>query len=215
MKWIIRALLIGLSATALANDPAVSSADSDSALNKLKEGNARFAGSTTSTARPTAAKRAETAQGQHPFAVILGCADSRVSPEIIFDQNIGDLFVIRTAGDLVDDHALGSIEYAVEHLGTRLVVVLGHTKCGAVTAAVASSKAPGHIQSLVDDIEPAVEAVQGKAGDTTELAVKENARRVAEAIRKRADLGELAKEVRIIFAIYDLASGKIEWGGKG
>lgn len=213
-KLIGLPILIGFALTALAHDSAVTSVDPGTALNKLKEGNTRFAGSTTSSAKPTAAKRAETAQGQHPFAIIIGCADSRVAPEIIFDQNIGDLFVIRTAGNLVDDHALGSIEYAVEHLGTRLVVVLGHTKCGAVMAAVAGGDAPGHIQSLVRDIAPAVQAVKEKGGDTTDLAVRENARLVAEQIRKNADLGELAKEVRIVSATYDIASGKVDWAAK-
>jgi len=98
----------------------------DVALAWLKEGNHRFVANPTSKGKPTAAKRIETAQSQHPFAIIVGCADSRTAPELVFDQNIGDLFVVRTAGNLVDDHALGSIEYAVDHLGSRLVVVLGH-----------------------------------------------------------------------------------------
>lgn len=199
--------------TTFATDPAGSSTDPESALSKLKEGNARFASASTSSGKPTAARRAETAEGQHPFAIIVACADSRVGPELIFDQNIGDLFVIRTAGNLVDDHALGSIEYAVEHLGTRLIVVVGHTKCGAVAAAVAGGEAPGHIRSLVRDIMPAVQAVKGKGGDTAALAVTENARLMAEEIRKKTDLGDLAKQVRILHAVYDIASGKVEWGG--
>ncbi len=214
MKLIGLSILLGFVLTVLANDSTVTSVAPDAALTKLKEGNSRFAGSTASKPKPTAAKRAETAQSQHPFAIIIGCADSRVPPEIIFDQNIGDLFVIRTAGNLVDDHALGSIEYGVEHLGTRLIVVLGHTKCGAVTAAAAGGEAPGHIQSLVRDIEPAVEAVKGKGGDTIDLAVRENARLVAEQIRKTAELGDLAKEVRVVSATYDIASGKVDWAAE-
>src|SRR6266850_3490662 len=132
-----------------AADHPVASVNADAALTKLKEGNARFVGSKVSQGKPTAARRAETAQGQHPFAIILGCADSRTSPEIVFDQNIGDLFVVRNAGNLVDDHALGSIEYGVEHLGARLIVVLGHERCGAVIAALASDSAPGHLQPVV------------------------------------------------------------------
>ena len=89
----------------------------DIALARLKEGNQRFVAHPTSQGKPMAAKCIETAQSQHPFAIILGCADSRTSPELVFDQNIGDLFVVRTAGNLLDDHALGSIEYAAEHLG--------------------------------------------------------------------------------------------------
>src|SRR3954471_18707736 len=129
--------LAGLATLALAavgSDHAAAPAGADAALAKLQEGNARFVHSTVSTGKPTAARRAETATAQHPFAIVLACADSRVAPEIIFDQNLGDVFVIRNAGNLVDEHVEGSIEYAVEHLGVRLVVVLGHEHCGAVSA---------------------------------------------------------------------------------
>src|SRR5207302_1989570 len=122
-------------ALVLAADPPAASVPADAALAKLMEGNLRFTTSDVSKGKPTAARRTETAQAQHPFAIIVGCADSRTPPELIFDQNLGDLFVIRTAGNLVDDHALGSIEYGVEHVDARLIVVLGHTRCGAVTAA--------------------------------------------------------------------------------
>ncbi len=183
----------------------------DVALARLKEGNHRFVANPTSKGKPTAARRIETAQSQHPFAIIVGCADSRTAPELVFDQNIGDLFVVRTAGNLVDDHALGSIEYAVDHLGSRLVVVLGHARCGAVKAAMGSAKAPGHINSLIHDIQPAVEAAKSKAGDALTNAVKENARLMAEKIRKEADLGELASHVRIITGYYDLDTGEVEW----
>src|SRR5205085_5530051 len=140
------------------------------------EGNLRFATSEVSQGKPIAARRKETAQAQHPFAIIVACADSRTGPELVFDENLGDLFVIRNAGNLVDDHALGSIEYGVEHLGARLIVVLGHERCGAVTAAMAGDTAPGHLQPVVRDIQPAVQAVKGKPGDATQLAVAENAR---------------------------------------
>ncbi|SRR5437773_3294716 len=198
-------------ALVLAAEHPVASVSADAALAKLKEGNLRFASSEVSQSKPTAARRAETAQEQHPFAIVLGCADSRTAPEIVFDQNIGDLFVVRTAGNLVDDHALGSIEYAVAHLGARLVVVLGHQRCGAVTAALASDTAPGHVQSLVRDIQPAVKAAKGKDGNVTDIAIAENARLMAAKIRNEASLGELAKEVRIISGVYDLDTGKVEW----
>ena len=203
--------LVSIITLVFAADHPVASMSADAALAKLKEGNARFVGSKVSSGKPTAARRAETAQSQHPFAIILGCADSRTSPEIVFDQNIGDLFVVRNAGNLVDDHGLGSIEYGVEHLGARLIVVLGHGRCGAVTAALASDTAPGHLQPVVRDIQPAVQAVKGKPGDATQLAVAENARLMAEKIRKEANLGDLAKDVRIISAVYDLDNGKVEW----
>ena len=203
--------LLSLTTFVFGADHPAPSVDADAALAKLKEGNARFSSSKVSQGKPTAAKRAETAQAQHPFAIVLGCADSRTAPEIVFDQNIGDLFVVRTAGNLVDEHALGSIEYAVDHLGVRLIVVLGHTRCGAVTAALASDTAPGHVQSLVRDIQPAVKAAKGKDGNVTDLTVAENARLMAAKIRNEASLGELAKEVRIISGVYDLDTGKVEW----
>src|SRR6266404_1567539 len=210
-KLTVFVSLFSVVAIVFGADHPVASVSADAALAKLKEGNARFVGSKVSQGKPTTARRAETAQAQHPFAIILGCADSRTPPEIIFDQNIGDLFVVRNAGNLVDDQVLGSIEYAVEHLGARLIVVLGHERCGAVIAALASDSAPGHVQSVVRDIQPAVQAVKGKPGDATQLAVAENARLMAEKIRKEANLGDLAKDVQIIFAVYDLDNGKVEW----
>ena len=203
-----------ISSWALAADSTTPSVSADEALNRLKAGNERFANSKVSTGKPVATRRAETAQSQHPFAIIVGCADSRTAPEIIFDQNIGDLFVIRTAGNLVDDYALGSIEYAVEHLGTRLIVVLGHQRCGAVTAALSGGSAPGHINSLVRDIQPAVAASRGKEGDALTNAIRENDAGVAAKIRKEAELGELASQVRVVEGYYNLDTGKVEWTRK-
>jgi carbonic anhydrase len=204
------AIALFLTLPALANDktPSVSP---EAALAKLQAGNDRFAANSESSTKPTTARRLETATAQHPFAVILGCADSRIPPELIFDQNIGDLFVIRSAGNLVDEHTLGSIEYAVEHLGVRLVVVLGHARCGAVKAALGSDKAPGHINSLVHDIQPAVAAAKAKPGDAVVNTVHQNASIMAERIRKEADLGELRAKIRIVDAYYDLDTGKVEW----
>src|SRR5437773_6396301 len=114
------------------------------------------------TAAEAAKRRAELTKSQHPFAIIVSCSDSRVPPEIVFDQGLGDLFVLRVAGNVIDDHSLGSIEYAVDHLAVRLIVVLGHQRCGAVKAAKETiddnGKAPGHIESLVTAIRPAVDA---------------------------------------------------------
>jgi len=203
--------LFSFVAFVLAADHPAASVSADAALAKLKEGNARYVNSKVSTGKPTAARRAETAQGQHPFAIILGCADSRTTPEIIFDQNIGDIFVDRNAGNLVDDHTLGTIEYGVEHLGVRLIVVMGHERCGAVQAAVAGGETPGHIASIVRDIQPAIQAVKGKPGDQVHLAVAENARLMAEEIRTKANFGEI-KDVKVLPAIYDLDTGKVEFG---
>lgn len=205
---------IALCGWAMAADPTTPSVGPDEALSRLKAGNHRFANSKVSAGKPVAARRAETAQAQHPFAVVVACADSRSAPEIIFDQTIGDLFVIRTAGNLVDDYALGSIEYAVSHLGTRLIVVLGHARCGAVKAALGGDSAPGHINSLVRDIQPAVTAAKGKEGDALTNAVHANDADVAEKIRKQAQLGDLASQVRVVEGYYDLDTGKVEWTEK-
>src|SRR5260370_16663448 len=120
-------------ALVLAAENRAASVSADAALAKRKEGNLQFASSEVSQSKPTAARRAETAQEQHPFAIILGCADSRTAPELIFDQNLGDLFVIRTAGNLVDAHALGSIDSPVAHLRSPSFVVLAHHLCAAAT----------------------------------------------------------------------------------
>ena len=203
-----------LAALVTADDHVKPSLGPDEALTLLKAGNLRFATASMSAGKPTAGRRAETAKGQNPFAIVVGCADSRTAPEIVFDQNIGDLFVVRTAGNLVDDYALGSIEYAVEHLGARLIVVLGHQRCGAVQAALAGGVAPGHIETLVRAIEPAVEAVKGKPGDPLTNAIHENDARVAEKIRTKAKFGDLAPQVRIVEGYYDLHTGKVEWAQK-
>ncbi len=202
---------LSLAGAGFASDHSTPSVSAEAALAKLKKGNARFASSKISEGKPNAAKRAETAQGQHPFAVVVACSDSRTAPEIVFDQNIGDLFVVRTAGNLVDDYGLGSIEYAVDHLGSRLIVVLGHERCGAVTAALDSSSAPGHVRYLVRDIQPAVRATKGKQGNILDLTIDENARLVAAKIRKEASYGAAGKEVRVVSGVYDLDTGKVAW----
>ncbi|MEI6871923.1 MAG: carbonic anhydrase [Verrucomicrobiota bacterium] len=216
---VVALMLNGLAGTVSAKDsPAAPashaeapSVSPDAALAKLIAGNNRYASNSVSAGKATAKARAATAQSQHPFAIVVGCADSRTSPEIVFDQNLGDLFVIRTAGNLVDDYALGSIEYAVAHLGAKLIVVLGHERCGAVKAAVASGSAPGHVGNIVSDIRPAVKAVQGGAGDLLENSINENVYRVADKIAHKAKLGEAASSVRIVRAVYDLDNGKVNW----
>lgn len=184
------------------------------ALETLKSGNARFARSTVASKPSPASQRANLAEGQRPFAVIVGCADSRTAPEIIFDQPLGALFVVRSAGNLVDPVGMGSIEYAVAHLGARLVVVVGHDRCGAVAAAVAGGQAPGQIGRVVEKIVPAVRATRGEAGDAVENAMIENARRVAAGIRNATPgLKAMAhgEEVTVLAARYDLDSGEVRW----
>ena len=184
------------------------------ALKLLESGNARFAKGSLACKPSSSSQRANLAEGQRPFAVIVGCADSRTSPEIVFDQPLGTLFVVRSAGNLVEPCDMGSIEYAVEHLGARLVVVLGHERCGAVAAAVAGGHAPGHIATLLQKIAPAVKASKGKKGDAVDNAVIENAEMVAAQIRKsNPSLKSMAhgEEVTVVAARYDLDSGEVAW----
>lgn len=186
----------------------------DQALNKLVSGNKRYVDSTLSHPHQTASRRSELAAGQHPFAIILGCADSRVAPEIIFDQGLGDLFVIRVAGNIVDDAILGSIEYAAEHLHTPLMVVLGHSNCGAVGATVAGGELEGHLPSLAEAIQPAVEQARGQEGDLLDNAVRANANMVAEQVKASEPvLAHLVKagKLKVVAARYDLDSGKVDF----
>ena len=191
----------------MANNPEIGQA-----LQKLIEGNRRFALSKQSHPNQTRERRQELVKGQKPFAVIVGCSDSRVSPEIIFDQGLGDLFVIRVAGNIVDDVALGSIEYAVDHLGTKLVLVLGHSKCGAVTATVRGDAVPGHVKNIVQAIKPAIEAAKELPGDLTDNTIKANARLVADQLQYSDPI--LSESVRqgkisIVSAYYNVESGEV------
>ena len=185
----------------------------DDAMLKLLEGNKRFVASKLVHPNQTAERRAEVANGQAPFAVIVGCSDSRIPPEIIFDQGLGDLFIIRVAGNIVDDVALGSIEYAVDHLGTDLVVVLGHGKCGAVSATVQGGEAHGHIADIVKVIAPAVEKAKSQSGDIIDNAIKANIELVVDKISSsKPILSNLVSsgKLKIIGAYYNIESGAVE-----
>lgn len=182
----------------------------DQPLARLKEGNRRYASNREQHPDETLARRKELENGQHPFAVILSCADSRVPPELIFDQGLGDLFVIRVAGNIAADDELGSIEYAVEHLHTRLIVVLGHEKCGAVTAAVESANTEGHLKSTLSAIQASVDETRSVPGDKVHNCVLVNARRVAHQIRESEPiLRPLFQNgsVKVVAADYALDSG--------
>ncbi|OPY76083.1 MAG: Carbonic anhydrase [Syntrophorhabdus sp. PtaU1.Bin050] len=185
----------------------------DEALQKLIEGNKRYVAGKPLHPHQDVERRRDVIQGQQPFAVILGCSDSRIPPEIIFDQGLGDIFVIRVAGNIVDDVALGSIEYAVDHLGTKLVVVLGHGKCGAVTATVQGGEAHGHVTSIVKAIAPAVEKAKGRPGDLVDNAIKANAELVRDLIKSSKPLlAQAVSEgnISVIGAYYDIHSGEVE-----
>jgi carbonic anhydrase len=185
--------------------------DAGEALATLKRGNERITSQELTSQKPIAARIKDTSASQHPIAIVIACSDSRSSPELIFDQTIGDLFVVRTAGNLVDEYALGSIEYAVNYLGVRLIVVMGHTHCGAVSAAVGSPTASGNIQSLVRDIQPAVIATRDGDGNHIEAAIKENAHLVAGKISQAAEFSESVSGLKILTALHDLETGKVHW----
>lgn len=188
--------------------------DATTALAKLVEGNSRFVTGNPSRATLTAQQWAELTKGQHPFAIVLACADSRLSPEIIFDQGLGDLFVIRNAGNLIDDHVLGSMEYAVEHLHCRLIVVLGHTKCGAVTAAIAGGEAHGHVKSIIESLSSATNMAKKKPGDPVDNAVRISAKLTAVAVSQSEPvMAESTKtgKVVVVAARYDIATGAVEF----
>ena len=176
----------------------------ENALQSLKEGNERFVTGNLSNKDTYAEDRKALCAGQHPFAVVLCCSDSRVAPEIIFDQKLGDLFVIRNAGNIVDEEVLGSIEYAVEHLETPLVVVMGHSACGAVTATCQGGDLPGHIIDLAKRIKPSI---------NTSCCINDNARSHARRMTQMIEDDEIVHHVgaKVIAAFYDIQSGKVEW----
>lgn len=186
----------------------------DDAWRAIQTGNARFAAD-QSTVRQYAARRAELVGGQQPRMVVLGCADSRVPPELVFDQGLGDLFVVRSAGNVMSPIELGSIEYALEHLKATLVVVLGHEQCGAVKATMAAVKAgggpvPGNIGAIVDEIAPVVRAA---ATDNVEVCVNGNVQQVISTLFKRSPVVREMYEggrIRVIGAKYSLTTGKVE-----
>jgi carbonic anhydrase len=204
-------LLVTLGTTAWAQE-AANAVPADQALVRLMQGNQRYARDKEQHPDETLARRRELQAGQHPFAVILSCADSRVPPELIFDQGLGDLFVIRVAGNIAADDDLGSIEYAVEHLHTKLIVVLGHEKCGAVTAAVEGANEPGHLKTVLSAIQPAIQNSKNLPGDKIHNCVLANARHVAGQIRESEPvLKELIQRegVKVVAADYALDSGLV------
>ena len=184
------------------------------ALDQLEAGNQRFVSGASEHPHCDPARRAELAGGQRPFATVVTCSDSRVPVELVFDQGLGDVFVIRVAGNIADDAVLGSIEYASMHLGVNLVVVMGHQSCGAVGAAVDGSATGTHIDSLIDAIAPAVaEAKAEGSDDLLERSVHANATMVSTQIRESqpvlAGLGEQGVAVRP--AYYSLETGEVSW----
>jgi carbonic anhydrase len=219
-----RSLVVGgvglLSAGYLAGkaqaQPVSAASTPDAALNLLMEGNARYVANQPRE-RDFSAGRASRSQGQAPFAAVLGCADSRVAPELAFDQNPGDLFVVRVAGNFVTTEGLGSLEFGAAVLGTKLIMVLGHSSCGAVKSTVTAlqkgNSFPGHIADLVRAMKPGIEPVLAQPGDDLEQrAVIANVRHNVERLQQDGPiLAEMVtkKELRVVGAVYDLSTGQV------
>lgn len=191
--------------------------DAEEALQKLIKGNTRFVADRRKNPRADARWRDRLVAGQNPFSVIFGCSDSRVPPTLLFDQGTGDLFVVRVAGHAIDNGVVGSIGYAVRHLGTRLVVVLGHGDCGAVKAALAPaddrSREPASIRTLLDQLNPAIQNVSPDAtgAERVAAAVEANVRWAVETLRTSPDFRDALSEATIVGALYDLESGKVNF----
>lgn len=190
----------------------------DAALKKLKTGNKRYLGHDP-ISYPTEKERADFDNGQKPYAAILSCADSRVSPEIMFNVGLDEIFVIRVAGNIADTTSIASIEYAVAHLNTNLIVVVGHEACGAVNAALDcadnATNLGYNLNNLVAHITPAVAAAQKKKRsyekDPCATTVKENAKLNALDLRTRSPIIAKARGVKIVSAYYHLISGKVDF----
>jgi carbonic anhydrase len=221
-----RRLLGGLAAAsmlaprAFAADPppahAPNAISGDAALHRLMEGNARYASNRSDT-RDFDAGRVARTKAQYPIAAILGCADSRVGPEFIFDQGPGELFIVRVAGNVLTDSGAASLEYATQVLGVPLILVLGHSNCGAVAAAIKSAEGgpplPGHLPELIARITPAVTATQSApASDRLSAAIKENVRLTEQQVSATAPLLSAmaaSGKIKVAGGVYDLASGKV------
>ncbi|MFN8065700.1 MAG: carbonic anhydrase [Vicinamibacterales bacterium] len=197
----IGAMTLGVGAEHQATDP----------LTRLMDGNKRFVSGTVERPHQDRSSREALAKGQKPFAMLVSCADSRVPPEILFDQGLGDLFVVRAAGNIADSIALGSLEYGHAVLGANLLVVLGHEYCGAVDATVKGHDVPGHIAEVVRHIKPAVEKSKGEI-DMLNAAIDHNVRDVAKGLRERSEILKASVDtgkLRIVGARYDLDSGEV------
>lgn len=191
---------------------AVQPIKADSALQRLMQGNQRFVSQKRTYPHQSLERLQELAHDQKPFAVILGCADSRVPVEMLFDAGVGDIFDIRVAGNIVTPEVLGSLEYAVAMLDTRLIMVLGHERCGAVTAAVKGTAVPGSIGTLITAIEPAIPSGAAFSEDVVQQAVIANVNYQMEAIQRNSELimeRVLKNQLQIVGGRYDLDTGEV------
>jgi len=191
--------------------------NSDQALDRLLEGNKRFVSGKLKHPHTAMDWRKRLVGGQNPFVTIIGCADSRVPPELLFDQGFGDLFVIRVAGNVIDTDVAGSVEYGVDHLATKLVVVMGHEGCGAVTAALQThedlEKEPNEIQALVGKIQPSIRKFPAETPFQQRLktSVEDNVRNSVKLLKAIPDLAtaESEQRTRIVGAVYEIETGRV------
>ena len=180
-------------------------------LEVLMQGNKRFVENNRQNPHQDFVRIAELTEGQNPLACILSCADSRVSVEIIFDRGLGDLFVVRDAGNIATPEEIGSLEYATLLLGTKVLLVLGHERCGAIQATLATKPLPGQIGSIVEAIKPAVERARNKPGDRVQNLVKENIFLQIERLHTSEVISQLVQEgkLKVVGAYYDLDTGEV------
>ncbi|WP_251958313.1 carbonic anhydrase [Nostoc commune] len=207
-------LTAGLSSSLLAAEkkaPVEDDITPDKALQELLEGNERFVKAKRRNPHQTRSRLVEVAKGQKPFASVLGCADSRVPSEIVFDQGLGDLFVCRVAGNIATREEIGSLEFGSLVLGAKVIMVVGHERCGAVDAAIKGAQVPGQIGSLLEAIKPSVESSKEQSGDKLENACKANVLAQIEKLKSSSVLSELikAEKLKIVGGYYDLDTGRI------
>lgn len=213
------ALLGAMPKQAFAADPvAHTQLTPDQALQQMKDGNEKFQLEAPFLVAQGRQRRIELARGQSPFCILVGCSDSRVPPELLFGRGLGELFIVRNAGNTIDTAALGSVEYGVGVLGVPLVVVLGHESCGAVSAAVDVVKKnatfPGVIGEMIQPIIPAVLSVRDEPGDLLDNSVRANARRVAARLKSQSPVLQKALaegKLKVVASHYALAEGHVTW----
>lgn len=185
------------------------------AIQKLKEGNKRFVKNQAKHPDESLERKKEMLKGQHPFVVILSCSDSRVPPELIFDQGLGDIFEIRNAGNVLNEHVIGSIEYAVMHCGVKLIVIMGHQDCGAIAATLSGVSETKYIQALEDSIKPAVEDCKCKgleinSDNVVKAHIMQDIKELLEQDTELVDYME-RHDVKIVPAYYHIDSGKVDF----
>jgi carbonic anhydrase len=218
LKFVAGALGTGILAARVGADvaapePVIAQNDltPDAALKQLMDGNKRFVDRKRQSPNQDFVRITEVAKSQKPFAAILGCADSRFPPEIVFDRGFGDLFVCRVAGNVATPEEIGSLEFGTLVLGAKVIVVIGHERCGAVDASIKGTQVPGQIGSLLDAIKPAVESSKDQTGDRLENACKANALLQASRLKASPVIAKLIEEnkLKVVGGYYDLDTGAV------